>query len=81
MEQGSDETTIAGFLDELAADPGLYDEYVEDPVGVLERTGLPSEKRGLILEGTIQQLRDALQAEVGPHPYVIVRVIVRPPSG
>jgi hypothetical protein len=71
---------ISEFLNELAANDELLETYAKDPVSVMDAFGLDEDQQALILEGDPRDIRTVLEAEVGPTPYIIVRlhmIIVR----
>lgn len=69
---------ISDFLDALAIDPGLTDEYGTDPDGVMTRFGLTDEQKELIRSGSLDAIRAAIQDELGGEARVyLIKYIIK----
>ena len=55
--------SLGDFLVRLGDDPELFEEYMRDRDGVLEREGLTPADRDVILSGDIRELRTTLRKE------------------
>jgi|SoiMetStandDraft_5_1073268.scaffolds.fasta_scaffold160452_2 hypothetical protein len=63
---------IVDFLDELISNTDLEQDYERDPKGTMLGYGLTSDQALIVYAGTLGELRDAVQAEVGDQAIVII---------
>lgn len=55
--------TLAGFLEKLSSDAAFEAKYDADPKGTMVEFGLDPHQINLVLHGTAEQIRKALQDE------------------
>ena len=70
--------TIREFLEALAENPDLEAQFEEAPVYTMVAKGVSAEDRDLILNGSIQDIRDKVNEGADSDPTVyVIRVKMR----
>jgi hypothetical protein len=54
---------LSGFLVRLGDEPELFEQYMKNQEGVMERQGVTPADRAVILSGDVREIRDRLRIE------------------
>jgi hypothetical protein len=68
---------FSSFLVRLGDDPGLFEEYIKDRGGVMEREGVMEADQAAILSGDLQRIRARVRTEYSEPDEALV-VMERP---
>ena len=71
------EKTISGFIDSLASDPDKEFLFGQEPVAVMTEFGLSDDQQRLLLKGSIDNIRTAVQAEPGNADASIIVIKIK----
>lgn len=68
---------ISDFLRQATDDPKFLEDYYVNPIGRMDREGLTRDQMTLIMNGSPQEIREAIEAE-GANSVYILRMIPPP---
>jgi hypothetical protein len=73
MRQG-----LSGFLVRLGEEPDLFEEYMKNRGGVMEREGVTGADRDVILSGDLREIRARLRTEYSEFDEALVVMLDEP---
>jgi hypothetical protein len=62
---------IGEFLLELNTDTRKLKRYLDDPDGVLARSGLTEKQQKIVKSGNLRRIRDEIRKEYGSAEYIL----------
>ncbi len=71
------EKTISGFIEALASDPDKEFLFGQEPVAVMTEFGLSDDQQRLLLKGSIDEIRAAVQDEPGNSEVSIIVIKIK----
>ncbi len=69
--------TIADFIDALAEDPDKEFLFGQEPVAVMTEFGLSADQQHTLLKGSINEIRAAVQEEMGNMEALIIPIKIK----
>jgi hypothetical protein len=72
MSQVGGSMTIGQYLTQLAENPDLVEAFKQNPERAMTESGLSAADRDMILEGDIEKIRQAIQADFGDTPIAFM---------
>jgi hypothetical protein len=66
--------TLVKFLNDLVAVPGLEAEFDKDPWGTMAKRKLGKKNQQLLMYGTLDELRKAVQTELPGATVIMIKM-------